>query len=257
MAECREANEELLEALEARRGVVCLVGAGGKKTTLYRLAAAHGGRVGITSTVAIPPFPAALAARRVIADDSVILAKVAEAAARARVVAFAKPSIKPGRLGGIEPSQVVAISAAARFEVTLVKADGARSRWIKAPEIDEPQIPKEASTVIPVVSARAIGEPLSDHIAHRVDRLARLLKMRPGDILTAEHIACLLANEEGMLKDVGRARVIPLINMVDNGAIKDMAWEAATRALALSERFDRVVLACMRHPVPLVGVVER
>lgn len=254
MADTR-ADEKLLEALAARRGVVCLVGAGGKKTTLYRLARAHGGRVGITSTVAIPPFPEALAAQRVIADD--LLPQVVEAAARARVVAFAKPSTKPGRLGGLEPREVAAILTAAGFDIILVKADGARSRWIKAPEIDEPQLPEEANTVIPVVSARAIGEPLSERIAHRVDRLAAVLEMRPGELLTAGHIARLLASVEGMLKEVGSATVVPLINMVDNKAIRDLAWEAATEALSLSRRFDRVVLACMRHPIPLVGVVER
>ena len=255
--EITRANAVLLEALAAHSGLVCLVGAGGKKTTLYRLAMAHSGRVGITSTVAIPPFPRTLTAQQVIADDSVIGTAVVEAAARARVVAFAKPSSKSGRLRGLDPSQVTAIFRAAKFDIILVKADGARSRWIKAPEGDEPQLPKEASTVIQVVSARVMGEPLSDRIAHRVERLARVLKIQPGDILTAEHIAHLLASEAGMLKGVGRARVVPLINMVDNEALKDRARQAAARALSLSTRFDRVVLAAMSHPIPWIEVVGR
>jgi hypothetical protein len=51
--------------------------------------------------------------------------------------------------------------------------------------------------------------------------------------------------------------VVPLINRVDSPAIKQAAWKAAEQALTLSSRFDRVVLACMRHPNPLVGVVGR
>ncbi|MDQ3774178.1 MAG: hypothetical protein M3461_07335, partial [Pseudomonadota bacterium] len=60
-------REALLEALAATRGLVALVGAGGKKTTLYRLARAHAGRIGITATVAIPPFPADLGAHVIVA----------------------------------------------------------------------------------------------------------------------------------------------------------------------------------------------
>ena len=44
---------DLLDALEAHSGLVCFVGAGGKKTILYRLGAAHPGRVGITATLAL------------------------------------------------------------------------------------------------------------------------------------------------------------------------------------------------------------
>ena len=250
-------NQELIEVLEARSGMVCLVGAGGKKTTLYRLASIHPGRIGVTSTVAIPPFPETLEAYKVIAQEGVLLARIVEATAHARVVAFAKPSIKHGRLGGLEPAEIATIQAALTFDVILVKADGARSRRIKSPGLEEPKIPKEATTVIPVVSAHAIGEPLSERIAHRVDRLASVLNIRPGDSLTANHIAQLLASDQGMLKGVGKARVVPLINRVDNPAIKQAAWKAAEQALALSSRFDRVVLACMRHPNPLVGVVWR
>ena len=51
-------KSDLFEVLGARGGVVCLVGAAGKKTTLYRLASEHPGRVGVTATVHIPYFPA-------------------------------------------------------------------------------------------------------------------------------------------------------------------------------------------------------
>jgi hypothetical protein len=64
-------NQELIEVLDARSGMVCLVGAGGKKTTLYRLASIHPGRIGVTSTVAIPPFPETLEAYKVIAQEGV------------------------------------------------------------------------------------------------------------------------------------------------------------------------------------------
>lgn len=250
-------QSQLQDELAARCGLVCLVGAGGKKTTLYRLASAHPGRVGVTSTVYIPPFPESLEALRVIADEPALTARVVQAAATAKVVAFARPSGKRGRLAGLLPAQVAQIHAAAGFDVTLIKADGARSRWIKAPQTDEPQVPEGANTVIPVVSAHAIGEPLEDRVAHRVDRIAALIGIEPGQIITAEHVAQLLANPQGALKGTGTATVVPLINMVDDRLRRQAAREAAEQALALSERFDHIVLASMRRSDPLVSVVRR
>ena len=46
------------------------------------------------------------------------------------VLVYAEPSSKPGRIGGVPPAVVAALHAAGAFDVTLVKADGARMRWI-------------------------------------------------------------------------------------------------------------------------------
>ncbi|NIR28786.1 MAG: putative selenium-dependent hydroxylase accessory protein YqeC [Gammaproteobacteria bacterium] len=251
------ASQELLDALHARRGLVCLVGAGGKKTTLYRLAGIHPGRVGITSTVFIPMFPKSLEAEVVLAEEPQLEFAVASAAERSRAVAFAQPAQKRGRRAGLPPALVRPIHAAAGFEATLVKADGARSRLIKAPAEDEPQIPEDADTVIPVVSAAAFGEPLSERIAHRVEHIAAVSGAAPGAVMTASHVARLLSSEQGALRSVGTATVVPLINMIDDRERHALAREAALEALALTRRFDRVVLASMRAAEPLIEVLGR
>jgi len=247
----------LIEALQAAGGLVCLVGAGGKKSTMYRLAALHPGRVGVTATVMIPPFPRTLEAFRVVEPPPQLERAVVAAARDHRVVAFATPSDKHGRLGGVERQDLERLHAAAGFEVTLVKADGARSRWIKAPGEQEPQIPPGARTVIPVVSAGVIGQPLDERIAHRVDRVSAVTGAQPGELLGPEHVARLLTSAEGALKQVGDAGVVPLVNMVDDAGAEAAARAVAELALARSRRFDRVVLASMRRPDPLVAVIER
>ena len=221
---------ELLDALEARRGLVCFVGAGGKKTTFYRLAADHPGRVGITATVHIPFFPKSIDAHPLIAEEGTLLPALLEESGRHDKLIFACPSDKHGRYAGIATSLVSAAHARAGFDVTLVKADGARSRWIKAPNESEPRIPPDADTVICVVSARAIGQPLSDRIAHRVERIETLCGARAGEPIAAEHVARLLASEEGGLRGVGAARVIPVINMVDDEQRRRLARQAAEHA---------------------------
>lgn len=247
---------ELLDLLHARAGIVCAVGAGGKKSVLFALAARHPGRVAFTTTVHTLPPPPELAARIVVAETEA-LERALRAEHDARFVAYACPGDKPGRLTGVPPAQIGQLHVAAGFDLTLVKADGARMRWVKAPGEGEPVLPPHIDTLIPVLSARALGEPLSDRIAHRVEQLAALCGAEPGQPFEPSHAARLLASEQGLLKGCAQARVVPVINMVDDPARLALADETARRALELTDRFDRVVLARLRDAAPVVAVVER
>jgi len=245
----------LLDALQAHEGIVCAVGAGGKKSVLYQLAREHPGRLALTATVHTTEFPADLGVDQVIDEDANLRARV-QVADPSRSVAYACPSSKPGRHAGASPATIRAIHDAGIFAATFVKADGARMRWIKAPEADEPILVPGADTVIPVVSARAIGEPLSERVAHRIDRVAEVTGTAPGELLTPEAVGRLLASEHGALQHAGSARVAPVINMVDNRNKEELARAAAGAAIAMTSRFDRVVLCCLRRPEdPVVAVV--
>jgi probable selenium-dependent hydroxylase accessory protein YqeC len=248
---------ELLDLLAARSGIVCVVGAGGKKTTLYTLLAAHPGRAALTATVRMARFPAGLPAACIVDTEDKLPELVLAAAARHRRVAFAQPAAKPDRLSGLSPALVAELHRRGGFDVTLVKADGARMHWIKAPAADEPSLPPGVTTVIPLVSARAIGEPLGERAAHRIERLTALLGLAPGDPLSVAHVARLLSDPRGALQGVGDATVVPVINMVDDDALERAARDVAERALAATDRFDRVVLASMNANSPVRAVVTR
>ena len=245
----------LIDALGAREGVVCTVGAGGKKSVLYQLVREHSERVALTATVHATEFPADLGLQQII-DDDVNLQRRVGAADRTRSLAYACPSDKPGRHAGASPETIRAIHDGGGFAATYVKADGARMRWIKAPSPDEPILVPGADLVIPVVSARAIGEPLSERVAHRVERVAAAAGVAPGEALTPEAVGRLLASEQGSLQFTAGARVAPVINMVDNEEQEKMARAAASAAIAMTSRFDRVVLCCLRRSErPVVAVV--
>ena len=62
----------LIDALEAREGIVCAVGAGGKKSVLYQLAREHPGRFALTATVHVTEFPDDLPVEQVIGEDAVM-----------------------------------------------------------------------------------------------------------------------------------------------------------------------------------------
>lgn len=247
---------DLLDLLHARAGIVCLVGAGGKKSVLYRIAAAHPGRVAITATAHIENFPGHLQAQTLIAPEEELHARLA-ALRDVRVVAFAQPSAKSGRNAGLSGATIARIHHSLRFDLTLVKADGARGRLVKAPSDTEPPLADETTTVIPVVAAKAIGRIADATIVHRLERFGAVTGAVAGALITPEHIARLLAHEAGALKNVGRASVVPVINMVDGEAEQTLAREAARQALRMTDRFDYVVLAAMQASTPIVEVVTR
>jgi len=247
----------LLDLLEARSGVVCAVGAGGKKSLLKHLATSHPGRVAITATVFTTYFQENLGFAVAIEDDEELPAAVARIDP-ALSVAYACPGDKPGRRAGASASTVERIHRECGFAATYVKADGARMRLVKAPADDEPALPGCCTTVVPILSALAIGEPLTARIAHRVERVERAAGLRETETITAQHLGRLLASPNGLMKSTEGRRVVPVINMVDDARREAQAREAAAVALALCERIDRVVLVSLaRSGDPLVGVVRR
>lgn len=248
---------ELLEILGVDRGIVCLTGAGGKKSTIYRIVSWFDGRVAVTSTVYTPPFRKRLAAENVIGTNDELKAMVA-ARSDSRIVAYACPSDKKARLAGVAPALVSEIHESCGFDLTLVKADGARLRWLKAPSSHEPALPPRCDTLIPIVSARAVGEPLDHLVAHRPDLVAGLVGAQVGERITPEHIARLLAHPDGGMKYADRAgQVVPIINMVDTAEQRYTARLIADQILQGSSLPDRVVLARMVVEDPILEVVTR
>lgn len=246
----------LIDLCGAGSGIVCATGAGGKKSVLFAIAACHPGRVAFTTTVHSLPPPESLGARLVIAPDEQLPAALA-AVRDERFVAYACPGDKPGRMSAVPASSVSALHEGLGFGLSLVKADGARMRWIKAPGDEEPVLPAAMTTLIPVLSARALGEPLTQRIAHRPERLAELSGATIGRPFGARHAARLLASEAGSLKGAGAALVVPVINMVDDDARRRLAEEAARQALEDTTRFDRVLLLRLKDPQSIVAVIER
>jgi probable selenium-dependent hydroxylase accessory protein YqeC len=220
-------------------GIVAVVGAGGKKSTLYALAA-ECERAVVTATVRIPPFEGHVE-RLELTDDPVSVLEDNDAWPLGLV---------PGRDGDRErylgyDNETVDAMADATDVPLLTKADGARTRWLKAPKEDEPQIPDDASVVVPVASVKSVGKPLADEHVHRPERVAEITDRDPGDEIRPEDIATVLTHEKGGLKDVpDGARVIALLNMVDDAELEATARVIADEVLA-HPRIDRIVLGRM------------
>ena len=240
---------DVVEALDADIGLTCVVGAGGKKTTLYTLAPKIP-RAVVTATVRIPVFDSRVA-DVFVTGDPVAAVEAAEGWPVGVV-----PEREGDRYLGYEPETVDAIAESGAADAVLVKADGARTRWLKAPDEDEPRIPETTDTVVPIASARVVGEPLTEERVHRPERVAAVTGRELGDSIRSEDVATVLASDRGGHKDVpDGAAVVPLVNMVDDGSLAAVGREIAELVLARTD-VPRVVLARMVDEEPLVAVVE-
>ncbi|NKE35770.1 putative selenium-dependent hydroxylase accessory protein YqeC [Natronococcus sp. JC468] len=240
---------KLPEALDARGNVTCVVGAGGKKSTLYALGDVLE-RAVVTATVRIPPF-----------EERVADVVVTDAPLEAIRTAESWPlGLVAGREGsdrylGYDPAVVDELAAELDAETSVVvKADGARTRWFKAPNDDEPQLPAATDVVVPIASAKVVGERLAEDHVHRPERVASITDLELGDRISATDVATVLASGRGGCKDVPEdATVIPLINMVDTPELEDVAREIAAE-IRDRRAVPRIVLTRLLEDDPVVDV---
>ena len=72
--------------------------------------------------------PPAWLGEPVIADPGELVRAFGRLGADRRLLVYAQPSRKPGRVGGLPPEILTTLHEAGRFTATLVKAAGMRSR---------------------------------------------------------------------------------------------------------------------------------
>lgn len=186
--------------------LISIVGAGGKTTTMYTLAAecAEQGKRVVTTTTTNIYLPKSDEMDTVIVatETSTLLKKVQAAWGQHQCITVAGRLIGAEKLGGVQLEQPYELLQRGGADVVIVEADGARHSMIKAPAEYEPVVPPQTHVALIVMSAEAINQPLRAEIAHRPERIAALLGMNQGEILTPGLIASLLTHEMGGLKNI-------------------------------------------------------
>lgn len=249
---------QLTQALDIKGGIVAAAGAGGKKSLLYALAREHRARLAYTATVHSARPPDVAGFRLEVADEVQLLERARHHTGPGRY-AFLQPSDKPERLAGMSPAGVAHLHAAGAFALTLVKADGARMRPLKAPSPSEPVLPQRCDVLIFVLSASALGAPFDDSIVHRPERFKAITDAVEGAPITASAVARLVAFVAEAARRNGIGRFVPVINQVDDPAAEARARVCAEAILEADPDCGRVVLTRLvpesSHPV--VAVIDQ
>ena len=218
---CDPRSGELPDLLGLRlREVVAIVGAGGKTTTMFRLAAdlvARGRRV-VTSKTTFIAKPTLRQTPHLLVCPSLpeALAQLPGELAHHPHLSLVTGYLREDLLQGLALDWVGPLRDLEEIDHLLIEADGARRRLVKAPGDHEPVLPPEAEVVLAVACLDVLGRPLDEGIAHRPERIAALTGRALGDPIRPKDLARLLTHEAGGRKLVPPdARFYPVLTRLD------------------------------------------
>jgi probable selenium-dependent hydroxylase accessory protein YqeC len=218
--------------------LISLVGAGGKTTTMYTLASELAGKnkrvITTTTTNIYFPRPGETDTFIVAAETPVLIKMVQAAWKQHRRITVASKMLGAGKVGALEPGQPYELLTKSGANAVIVETDGARHRTIKAPAAHEPVVPPQTNIALLLMSAEAINQPLNSEVAHRPERIATVLDIQQGDILTPALIATLMTSEQGALKAIPADAQIYLLITHAAAARKEDLQELAHRTMLSS-----------------------
>lgn len=249
----------LQEALRLGRDeMVALIGAGGKTTTLFRLASelrAAGGKILVTTTTKIfKPTKPHIDRLFLIEDVNALLSELAPIPAPVTLGAGYRVSDE-GKLLGLPSEWLDRLHESGQFDAILVEADGAASRGFKIPSETEPVVPKSSSIVIWTMAIKVLDKPWDANFVHRVERALALLEVEPNSRITPNQIVQLASHPLGCLKGApAHCRKIALINQADTEAELEQAKELGRLLAPLG--FDRVVISSYLSDPPVKEVIH-
>src|SRR5437899_9932326 len=185
--------------------MLALIGAGGKTTTLFRLARElrdDGGKILVTTTTKIFKPTKPHVDRLFLVEDVDSFRDEASKITAPTIIGAGYALDDEGKLLGLPSDWLDQLQRSGQFDSILVEADGAASRLFKIPSEIEPVVPNSCDVVIWIMAIKIIGKPLDANVVHRAERAVSLLGVTPGTPLKAEHILQLVKHPEGCLKGV-------------------------------------------------------
>ena len=90
----------------------------------------------------------------------------------------------------------------------IIEADGAKTKWLKAPKSHEPVIPTKTATTIAVVNMQVLGKPLTEDYVHRIEEVQDIMEIPLGDRITPEGVVRLLRHEQGVFQYARGKRIV-------------------------------------------------
>jgi molybdenum cofactor cytidylyltransferase len=223
---------------------LALVGAGGKTTALFKLAAVLPPPVWLSATTHLSIEQAKQADWHVQVRRRIDLVDFVSSK-HPGITLFTGYPEGDDRLQGLSPELIGTLHDIADQEGIdlLIEADGSRRLPLKAPAEHEPAIPPWVNQVVVVSGMSAIGKPLNEEYVHRLDRFSHLSGLPAGAPISVEGIARILTHTEGGLKNIPPyAHLSILLNQVDTVELQEQADQLARYLLP---HFSQVISASL------------
>ncbi|MBI4634411.1 MAG: putative selenium-dependent hydroxylase accessory protein YqeC [Deltaproteobacteria bacterium] len=236
------------------RGIISIVGAGGKTTLLFALSheIAAAGETVLTTTTTKIFVPSEEQSSQVIisAYPQQVLEKARLLTDGQRHVTAGRALIPPeNKLAGFTSDDIAELERGNVFRWILVEADGAKHRPLKAPAAHEPVIPPCSQWVIAVVGLDVVGQPLTEEWVFRSHLYGTLTGLKSGEAITEHSVAVALTHGQGIMKGCppGAARLV-FLNKADTTGRRE-AGRRIAELLKKAEgiRPDRIIIASLRE----------
>jgi probable selenium-dependent hydroxylase accessory protein YqeC len=250
----------LKEAFGLKHGeMLSLIGAGGKTTTLYRLAHElwdERGKVLVTTTTKIFKPTRPHVHRLFLAQDLEALLNELVKITEPSIVGVGYGVDDAGKLIGLPTAWFDALEKRGEVDWILIEADGAASRPLKVPAEHEPVVPEGCAMTVWVIGIKVLGQPLTTDWVYRAERAPALLNVQLGAPVTQDLIVRLVENPQGCLRGIpAKSRKLALINQADSE-------EEVKKAAALGHELiqcglERVVITSYNNSDAVKEVIKK
>jgi len=238
--------------------MLALIGAGGKTTTLFRLAHElfeEGKKVLVTTTTKIFKPAKPHVHKLYLAQDLDALLGELGKIKEPTVIGAGHGLDEAGKLLGLPPEGFAALTQSGTVDWVLIEADGAAMKPFKVPLEHEPVVPESCPLTVWVMGIKALGQPLDEQHVHRAGRAAELLGVELGTLLTEAHILSLAEHPAGCLKGILRdSRTIALLNQADTAEEVEKARSLGHGLLRFGT--ERVVITSYMSDDAVKGVLS-
>jgi probable selenium-dependent hydroxylase accessory protein YqeC len=250
----------LKDALAIEDGdMVSLIGAGGKTTTLFRLAKelrAEDRKVLVTTTTKIFKPTKPHVDRLFLVQEPEALLAATSKIPRPEIIAAGYDVDEEGKLIGAPAKWLDFFASSRQFDAILVEADGAASRLFKVPSEVEPVVPESCDLAVWVMAIKVLGKPLHAKWIHRAERAISLIGASTETLVTKDHIIELVNNPAGCLKGVpSQSRRIALLNQADT--LEELEQARGLGRTLLQSNFERVVISSFVGDEPVKEIIKK
>ncbi len=216
------------------RDTLSFVGGGGKTTTIFKLA----GELKNLNRKVLITTTTAMYNPKEEQYDYYFLRDIEGFSPKAGTITVLGDRIENGKLLGSSVSTIERIANRQLFDFILIEADGSKGKPIKAYAHYEPVIPSCTTMTVGIIGLDCLGKKI-EAIAHRPEKLIRVVDAGLNDIIDEDMIVRLILDEKGLFKDSTGKKVLLLNKAID----KDLIARGITiRNILLKENFQGIVL---------------
>lgn len=225
------------EALDLRRGeMTALIGAGGKTTTMLRLAKElreEGRKIPLTTKTQIPKSSKPQVDRLFLAETIGALAETCAPIPVPVIISVGNAVSEDGQLVGLPAPWLDQLNDGKSFDAILVEADGAAACLFKLPGDAEPVIPVSCQLTVWLMAIGILEKPLDSASVHRVEQAVNLFGLTVGKPVTQGLIIQWVKHPAGCWKAIPPGcRKVAVINQADSLELVSTARGLGEKLLA-------------------------